>query len=260
MRTKTVSAIIGFGFLIVACATATSPPPLPTPEVACPVALDWHGLVAGQSTRQEVVQALGNPLRQGSQQVDNRRISFYAYAVEGGSVARFVEDRVFFRANGTVDWMEVVVADRDGRFHAVQEITKQVGDTLDTVYSNNNYNPASHSQYDVLGGPDQLYIWSECGLVLDVLPYCSPTEVGGPKCVSASNSSSSRLPISETLKLRQPSPYNIGGDAPPDVDNIILMKILIPPTSYAGFQQTYMYKIPFGLWDAYVHKVIWGKP
>jgi hypothetical protein len=56
--------------------------------------------------------------------------------------------------------MEIVVADRDGTFHAVSETIEQLGSTLDAIYLNSNYR--DNSYYDILGGPDQFYIWSEC--------------------------------------------------------------------------------------------------
>ena len=256
---KTMFAVIGFSFLIAGCAIATPAPPLPTPEAHCPMTLDWHGLVAGRSTRQEVVQVLGNPTRQGNQQFDGRRVSYYAYNLAGGSVASFAEDQVFFLPNGIVDWMQVVVADRDGEFHTVPELADQVGYTLDTVYWNNNYNPANQPQCDVLAGPDQLYVWSECGVILDVLPFCTPTASGGLKCSGVSNSLDQTSAMSGPLKLRQRSPDPVDGAL--DVTNsTILMKILIPPTSYDGFKTTYMYKIPFGRWDDYVNKVLWHNP
>jgi hypothetical protein len=128
------------------------------------VVLDWRGITPGESTRQDVINALGTPDHVGTKQFGDSRVSFYEHKVEGGVIAEFARDRVFFRSDEVVAWLEVVVADRDGTFHTVQEMIDQLGEVLDVVYWNNNYNPSSR-QFDVLAGPDQLYVWSECGLV-----------------------------------------------------------------------------------------------
>jgi hypothetical protein len=254
MHTRVLWTILTLVLLAAACVSSREENPLPTPDAACPVTLEWHGVVPGRTTRQDVVEVLGHPSQKGTLWFDERHISFYSYPVEGGTVSGYVEDRVFFRPDGVVDWIEVVVADRDGGFHSVQETIDQLGNTLDTVYLNNNYNPSNSFPIDVLSGPDQIYVWSECGLVLDALAVCLPYEEADiPGCATPEDATRSGISVSITVMLRYPDPhYSL--EPIPDANSPVLMKFLFPPSSYEGFNDSYRYKIPFGLWDTYIRR------
>ena len=218
----------------------------PLPDRSCPIVVDWRGVLSGQSTRQDIVNLLGKPDRRGFRWLPNRKFSpYYSYDVLSGSIAKFAQDRIFFRSDGTVDWVEAIIADRDGGFHSVQETVDQLGSTLDIVYANNNYNPFLRYQYDVLAGPDLIYVWSECGLAMIDLPCCSPIgekdKLGCPE-----QSESDETPSSICgLTLRQPNPFP--GARVPSIrlDAAVLMRFQFPPTSYEGFVEYYMYKIPY---------------
>lgn len=254
MHVQVVFITLAIGFLTTACVAPSPNNPVPAPSATCPATPSWHGIKPGHSTRREVVEALGNPPRRDSERFGNHSIPFYAYAVKDGVIAGLVEDRIFFGPDGVVDWMEIVVADRDGQFHSVRETVARQGSILDTVYMNNNYRPGS-GQPDIHAGPDQLYVWSECGLVLDALPGCSPSQLGGLKCVSGENLMRSTASPSASMTLRRASPYHLAEGPFLDVDGIVLMEIMFRPISYAGFEDAYMYKIPFGLWDTYIARM-----
>ena len=242
------------GSLVAACTPSHAATPPPSPEMACPVVLDWHGLVPGRSSRQDVTRALGNPSQTGSQRFADANIPFFAYRIEDGKISTFVQDRVFFRPDGIVDWIEAVVADRDGKFHPAQETIDQLGSTVDTAYLNSNYDPSNSHQYDVLGGLDQLYVWSNCGLALDVHAICYPSESGQLQCLPPNQVMYPRTPIPSTLTMRHPDPA-VGDLIMIGWKNAVLMKFLFPPTSYEGFADYYMHKIPFGLWDKFLREV-----
>lgn len=220
---------------------------LPSPETKCQVDLSWHGLIPGQSTREEVVKQLGKPAEKGKLKFGDKKISYYAYKVNGGEISKYGFDRIFFRPDGVIDWMEIIEADRNGKFETVFETVLRLENTVDVVYTNNNYRPDS-SFYDVLGGPDQIYVWAECGLALDALyeTYGQPFQVNVPECDKSTQNNLCNL-IS-----RYPNPYNIGGDPSPAVSGIVLMKFYFQPTSYNGFTDFYMYKIPYGTWDEFL--------
>jgi hypothetical protein len=176
---------------------------------------------------------------------DGRDIPFLAYSVTGGRVSQFIQDRVFFRSDGVVEWIEEIVADRDGTFHAVQEPISRLGNTLDTAYLNNNYRP-SVEQFDILGGPDQLYIWSECGVALDVVKTCVVSKQG---CLAEETKSRNDITPTLTIRYAPPRPQR---ESSLGTDKIVLMRFLFPPTSYKGFKEFYMHRIPFGLWLEYL--------
>lgn len=244
---KTFFLLIIIAINSAACANRQTTIHLPPPDSKCKVELDWHGLKPGQSTRQDVEEALGMPFEKGILRSDDRNISYYAYKVEGGEISKYAFDRIFFRPDGLIDWMEIIEADRNGNFHTVFDIAKLLGNKIDTIYSNNNYRPQNNFP-DVLAGPDRIYVWSECGLVLDALPstYSQAFQAGKTECKSDNNEELCNL------VPQYPSPYNVGRNPQPDINSVILMKFYFQPTSYEGFTQHYIYKIPYGLWKEYL--------
>lgn len=220
------------------------------PKTSCNVYTSWREIQPGKSSRQNVVNILGQPKETGIKSFGNKLFLFYAYTVEEGVIADYAMDKIFFHLNGIVAWMEIVVGDRNGTYHRLADYTSELGYTLDTIYMNNNYD-LLRKQIDVLGGPDQLYIWSDCGLALDILPYCSLLDNEDIECSFDVDDSSN------SFRLRYPNPYNVGGEPPPNLNGVVLMKFFFPPTTYDGFADYYMDKIPFGLWDDYIKKLDW---
>lgn len=251
-------AIFFASIILIACQTSSSPdvlslssalPPtmavvhLPQPERTCPTTITWHGLRPGMSTQQDVINALGQPSEKGFRRNGDNSFAFYSYKVIGGVVAEYATDRIYFRADWVVDWIEAVVGDRDGAYHTVAETSSEVGNILDIAYLNNNSSPYGTSpdkiHPDVLAGPDEVYVWSECGIALDVIQ----SEV-----------------ISDVLTARHPDPYDDTGKRSPKSNSIVLIKFLFIPTSYDGFKNYFMYKVPYSLgvsdkWDRYIRIV-----
>jgi hypothetical protein len=151
MRTKILRIAFIISLLVTACETPELRGPLPTPEVACSETLNWHGIIPGKSSRQDVMNILGSPSQVGNEGFDNKSISFYAYKIESGIVSRYAQDRIFFRPDGIVDWIEEVVADRNGSFVSAQATINQISNTVDTAYLNSNYDPTNKFPIDVLG-------------------------------------------------------------------------------------------------------------
>lgn len=230
-----------------ACANIEKTVNLPPPESKCMVEFDWHGLRPGQSTREDVEEALGMPFKKGKLSFDDRNISYYTYEVKGGEISKYAFDRIFFRSDGLVDWMEIIEADRNEKFVPVSDEVKQLGNEIDTIYLNNNYRPQNPFP-DVVAGPDHIYVWSECGLALDVIPstYSQAFQADAIQCQPENTNDLCNL------TTRHPNPYNVGKDPQPDANSVVLMRFYFQPTSYEGFTQSYIYKIPYGLWKDYL--------
>ena len=170
---------------------------------------------------------LGRPSAKAKVRYTDGQMSFDSYKVQEGTIAGLMDDRVFYRNDGVVAWIEAVVADRDGRTHKLQEIVDQLGSTLDQVYVNNNLR--SSTQYDILAGPDQIYVWSECGFATGAAPRTADSIGGGSQLVI-------RHPISVGDYSFQPRP---------NVEDEIVFELIFPPTSFAGFEEFYKEKVPF---------------
>jgi hypothetical protein len=245
--TQRISVVVLIISLLISACTSPpdqTPKSLPAPERLCPVTLNWHGIQPGKSNQQDVIKNLGQPARTGRIKIDDsQEVSFFAYSIKGGRVSEFAQDRVFFRPDGIVDWVDEMVADRDGIFHSVQETVNQLGSTLDTGYVNSNYHP-SVPRYDIMTGPDQIYVWSECGLALDVV---NPCLVSKQDCLLTEDNNKPVQGITPTLAMRYPSPYR-GREPNLNANNIVLMRFLFSPTSHEGFKEFYLLKVPYGLW------------
>jgi hypothetical protein len=217
--------------------------------------LDWQGLIPGISTRIDVINTLGKPDKIERVWRGNKWVFSYAYEVKSGIVGEFVYDRVFFRLNGVIDWIEVIEADRYGGFNEASTTVDLLGNELDKVYFNNNLCSSCEFQYDVLSGPDQLYVWSECGLALNTLANCVPNESDSLDClVSEDINEINKLKPTE-LDLRYPPSSEMYIWPSLSTDNAVLMRFLFEPTTYEGFIDFYIDKVPFGLWDGYLYEI-----
>ncbi len=164
------------------------------------------------------------------------RASYFGYSLEGGVASELVEDRVFFQSE-VVSWIVQIVADRDGQMHTLQEAVDILGPTLDSIYVNNDYVPG-RGQYDVLVGPDQIYVWAECGVAIS----------------AAWDSATAYFP---GLQIRHPTNLESALRPTPDIGAEMLFMFLFPPTSFDGFVSHYQDKIPFldGAWLEYFRRV-----
>ncbi len=217
-----------------------------TPSNAtCSVNLSWKSIHPGISTRRDVLRLLGTPTGQGwTKYDDGSSIQYYSYKIEGGEISKFLQHRIYFQPNGNVAWIEETVADFDGHFHTVRETVDQLGDTLDAAYNNTNANPFGY-QIDVLGGPDQILVWSECGMALVALMDLKVSATGELEY--------SRVAINDPqiLKFRYPE-FNGSSFPVKDLDRVVMMKFLFPPTSFENYLEKYSFRIRFGLWDDFL--------
>jgi len=245
--TRTISLAVIVCVFVIAC-IPSRPDLFPEPEVNCPHTLSWQGLVPGQSRRQDVIDTLGSPYKTGEKTFSGRTYPYYAYQVNGGKIADFVQDRIFFNADDSIIWIESVIADRDGASHAVSETIAPIGNIVDVAYWNSDYTPGS-KQIDILTGPDQIYVRSECGLALVVADSCFQGVSGETTCAGKMKG----IPTSSRLSTRYTSSFP-GDELKPiaSTNATVLMQFLFVPTTYDRFMEFYQQKVPFGLWNAYL--------
>ncbi len=169
---------------------------------------------------------------------DDKIISYFAYNVEGGTISEYAQNRIYFRSDGTIDWIEEIIADSDGNTHLIRELTRQLGNTIDTAYYNNSCNPYVDYQYDCQAGPDIILVWSACGIAADIL-WWGPMGTNYPEDTNLD------------LRVRYPERSEVlngGGKLIEDLDGVIMMKFIFQPTTFDGFQKYYRYRIPYGMW------------
>jgi len=243
---KTLLVVIVVFMAISACIPKKLDYSFPPSNAICPVSLDWKSIQPGKTTRQDVLHLLGKPDEQGTTKyVDGSVIPYFAYKIEGGEIARYMQHRIYFRSDGKVDWIEVIVADYDGKFHPVREVIDQLGDTLDTVYNNSTNNPFANFQIDVKFGPDQIYVWSECGMAL--------VAMNDIKLSSTGELDYSPVDFHDPLILNYRYPEFSHSDYPvKDLDRLMMMKFLFSPTTFENYLEKYSFRIRFGLWDEFL--------
>jgi len=220
---------------------------LPLPTLTCKdQSIAWHGLVAGRSTRQEVLHQLGDPDEDQIVQRLDIKAQMYAYDVDSPLLLQFpeVKHRIYFRNDDVIDWMEIIVADTDGTWHPIRDFAERVGYDFDLAYSNNN---AEYGFIDVQGLPEKIYVWSECGIVLNAFPHCIEDPIKILDCKSGYEQE-----IDTMFTRRQ----FLEGIVPsvlrkPNGNDIVMTKFLFPPTTYQGFGTYYGKVIPFDTWYYY---------
>jgi hypothetical protein len=248
---KTIVLLIFLVIFFSSCVYNQDEIPVQPPERQCNAKIDWRGLIPGQSNMKDVIRILGNPSKKGKTKFEDRNISYYAYEVDGGVVADYVMDRIFFRTDGVIDWMEIIQADRTTKVETVFDLVLDLGNELDVVYSSNNFRPGE-SFYEVLSGLNQIYVWSECGLALDALPTNSASAFG---TIETGCKIGNESPQMCDLTFRHLYPPSSADYSRYDINSIVLMKFYFQPTSYQGFTDYYMYKIPFRTWGEYLHEL-----
>jgi hypothetical protein len=244
---KTIILLILLVIFLSSCVNNQDEIPIQPPERQCSAKIDWQGLIPGQSNTKDVIRILGNPSKKGRIKFDDKKISYYAYKVNDGVVAEYATDRIFFREDGVIDWMEIIEADRTDRVETVFDIVSLLGNELDIVYSNNNFRPGE-TFYDVFAGLTDIYVWSECGVAIEALPLYEASYFGAIETGCEKGNTSSQMC---NLSFRHRYPL-LSTDPHYDVNSIILMKFYFRPTSYQGFTEYFMYKIPFETWEEYL--------
>jgi hypothetical protein len=203
---------------------------LPEPEVACQTSsASWLGLVPGQSTKADVVDILGPPTQKVRTEGNTH---IFVYPPVLNLVMFSYGNRIGFRKDGIVDWVDVWVLDSDGEFHTVAETAELYGTTLDRVYVNGVLD---------MFGPDQVYVWSECGVAV--------TAVSG---VTVKRSEGETLPLAKPVRMdafelsfRHPVHSQASVQPDPDVHQIVVRQFFFQPTSFDAFSTIYKDKIPY---------------
>jgi len=245
---KRIFASIIFLFLLLAACTPVASSIIPSPERTCKSTVDWQGLIPGQSNTEDVIRILGNPSEKGKIKFENKRISYYAYDVDGGVIADYAKNRIFFTKDGVIDWMEIIEGDRTDRVEMVFDVVSLLGNELDVVYSNNTYRPENKPAH-VFAGLTRIYVWSECGVAIEALPSSEATYFGVIETGCEKGNPSSEMCI---LSFRHRYPPLDNSDPHYNVNSIVFMKFYFRPTAYQGFADYYMYKIPFRTWGEYL--------
>lgn len=197
-----------------------------SPEIACPAAVaSWRGIVPGQSTVADVIETLGEPARRGA----NTFVYPPIVPLSGGGS---YGNRIFFRDDKVVDWIDAWVLDADGSFHTIAEFAQHYGATLDRVYVNGHFD---------MSGPDQVYVWSHCGIAVTAI-----SERG------VRRSEGEILPLTEVngvdhleLIFRHPVHPRSSEQPRPNVRDIVGRKFLFQPTDFAFFDEFYADRIPY---------------
>jgi hypothetical protein len=169
-------------------------------------------------------------------------------------VSRFLSDKVYFRNDGIVLWIEEIVADRYGDFVSVNTEIDKYGKVVDTVYINSNYLD-DLKQIDIQSGPDQVYVWSTCGIAVLAMSHCFVIETDSFHCVLPSNKSAISQFSDDMVMQREPS-QSQPQFAFPSTKNVLLMRFRFIPTKYGEFNAFYRRKIPYGVWDHYLSTII----
>jgi hypothetical protein len=204
---------------------------VPPPKLSCTTETDWRGIRPGVTTRQEVMEILGPPAQTGSLKFrDGKNIPFVAYPIEGGLIANYFSDRIFFRGDDRVDWIEEAIGDRSGEFVKAQEAVNEFGTTLDAVYESNSLNPFAWWQYDVITDPAEVMVWSECGIAV-IASLVDDNQVG-----------------SSLLSYRYSEKTNV---VISKLDGFVYMRFYFQPTTYPYFKKEYAHRIPYGVWRYY---------
>lgn len=206
-------------------------PGLEPPESPCQVAaVPWQGIIPGRSTKTEVIDTLGEPVQK---EQSASGIEIYVYPPIVTNDISHYGNSIAFRHDDVVDWVDVWVLDSDGKFHTVAEFAQLYGISLDRVYVNERGD---------LGGPDQVYVWSQCGIAItavhrgqeeaqvkdQALPSAEATEVDDYQ-----------------LNFKYPVHPRASIQPRPDVRQIIVRKFLFEPTSFSSFEQFYADNIPY---------------
>jgi hypothetical protein len=238
--------MIVLAIFLVSC-QSTSYVQLPTPSAACPSQFSWRGLQPGISTKEDVITVLGNPENIEQNKYDQKKVLTFTYRLGEGYLNDLLVTRILFRQDGIIDSLEVPASQGDIHFRSTMDIYNELG-AIDTIYTNNNYNPA-YSTLDVKGGPAKVFVWSKCGLAVLGIPNYSID--GNQQITPLSKKETGQLP--DPLEVLYPPPFNAESETISSFEAAILMEILFIPTTYEGFINQYLYYLPYIDW------ILWDK-
>lgn len=205
---------------------------LAAPESTCKAPpASWQGIIPGQSTKADVINILGRPSVEEKGLAGWGENSFLYPPIKTVPGASY-GNRIVFRSDGIVDWIDVWVSNADGKFHTVAEAAHQYGSTLDIVYVGGVFDSF---------GPEQVYVWSECGIAITAV------QKGFVK-----RSDDEVLPLAELIKMdsdqlsfRHPVHPEASIQPRPNPQEIIIRKFIFQPTDFASFYELYADQIPY---------------
>jgi hypothetical protein len=203
---------------------------LKAPEETCKTSpASWQGIMPGRSTKSDVVNILGQPIAK-QHLSENKETFLYPPFIYVPGDSR--GNSIVFRPDGAVDWIDVWVSNSDGKFHTVFETVEQYGSNLDVVYANGVAD---------MSGPDQVYVWSECGIAItavdksyvrrsadEILPLAGPVQIDKYQ-----------------LTFRHPVLVKSSYQTKADVNDIVVRQFLFQPTSFDPFREFYADWIPY---------------
>lgn len=221
------------GFVLLGCQSliSSSDSGLATPESSCQVSSpSWQNIKPGLSNMEDVINALGEPLEKG--RLPNQGSDYFLYSPAITYLRVTYGNLIVFTSEGVVAWIDVWVSNSDGSFHSIVETVHQYGSTLDRGYINGVLD---------MYGPDQVYVWSECGVAVTVVDSSflkrTTSEIlpltGSPET------------LSYVLKFRYPASNEYGAQSSVSTDLIVIRQFLFEPTSFEMFLQDYEAQIPY---------------
>ncbi len=240
--------------VVLSTACTSQRDPINPPPIAfdCQNKDNWQGIIPGVTTKREVVEILGKPDKESIVERDGLSILVLEYDINSGIVAEYAKDKIYFKEDDVVLWIEEIVADRDGKFVPISMEIEKYGKLVNTVYENNNYVPGSN-QFDILAGPDQVYVWSTCGIAVVTMSHCFVTDKSDFDCLSE-QVAETRL-LEDRVEQIRPTQAQLDSSFPA-TQNVELMRVRFVPTSYEEFNKFYRYKIPYGIWNDYSREVV----
>lgn len=238
-------------------AKVTTPP---APEEECPMGvLSWNGLQPGVSTKEDVLAALGEPDEQGwrtyvyTARPESRewyfryakeKLEYFAYFVDDGKISEYLgRDYVYFYPDDRVYWISVVIGDRDGEFHTIQELAGDMWPQVDAINVNHSKNNRLRPLPDAIMGESEVWEWDRCGLFLESYPFIEKDSGDAGQCFRATGLTN----VTSDIETSYFDFFSAGSYRNPE--SIVLAQYLFPPTTHEGVRNYYDRKFPFYLFD-----------
>jgi len=210
---------------------------------------------------ENVTENLGQPDVISNERIGDKEFTYYGYFVMADMLSgvNLTKDgdplmhKIYFRQNGLVDRMQIIDINSEGQFNQVQRYSSEFGDHLDVVmYNGGKLSPRdtrSSSTPVVFFGSfdsDMLYVWSECGIVINAIGKCKASDHDAD-CVDLKSPINVQGEPNNSLSTRIEDPMMFKSDI--NTSDLVLMKIIFPPTTYDGFLSYYYGTIPSDNWN-----------
>jgi hypothetical protein len=217
---------------------------IPQPLSSCSINMEWNGILPGKSNYRDVINQLGTPNLIGLERFGKKVYIYFGYNTKDEIKIGKASNRIYFSDNGKVDLIELPKLVKNYPPSEIKDISDIIGNNLDTVYMNNNYDPGLPSQYDILGGPEQVYVWSNCGIALLGSPYCHKAPNDKVSCESTVDNNGGTDNNNELKATHEPI---IGYDDSISYESsaLLLIEYIFPATNYDYYKSNYMFKIRY---------------